>query len=105
MRLSLCITDNKPVWGEREKKKTLNVGLHSSPSLSCMQTGRPNCTDICEQRHYCLPEASQQVNAGPAIGQESPPTTQAESACGLREDTSHDKTLIDQIQVDMTALG
>lgn len=70
-----------------------------------MQTGRPNCTDICEQSRYCPPEASQQVNAGPAIGQESPPTAQAESACGLREDMSHDKTLIDQIQADMMALG
>lgn len=81
----------------------LNVGLHSTLSLSCMQTVRPNCTDICEHRHYCPPEASQQVNTGPAIGQESSPT----AACGLREDAllSHDKTLIDQIQADMMALG
>lgn len=105
MRLSLCISNNKPVWGERKKPPQLNVGLHSTPSLSCMQTGRPNCTDICEQWDYCPPEASQQVTAGPAIGQESPPTTQAELACGLREDMSHDKTLIDQIQADMMALG
>lgn len=52
------------------------LSLHSSPSLRCTQTKRPNYTDICSQKHYCLPEASQRVNACPLIAQESPPPTE-----------------------------
>lgn len=49
--------------------------LHSGPSLCCTQTKRPNYADICSQKHYCLPEARQRVNACLLIAQESPPST------------------------------
>lgn len=80
----------------------INVALHSTASLRCMQTRRPNFPYICKQRRHCPPEASQQVAAGPAIGQESPPQQHPQTLSVDSEETAlpPDKALMGKIECD-----
>lgn len=76
-------------WKKIALSPLMNVALHSTASLTCMQTRRGLIsTNICKQRCHCQPEASQQVAAGPAIGQESLPATLKNIACGLWENST-----------------
>lgn len=68
----------------------LALTAHSTPRLCYMQAKKPKYADICQQKHCCPPEASQQVNAGPAIGQESAPVRRIPAL-------SNDKPLTDKI--------
>lgn len=90
----------------KKKKNALSplitVALHSTASLSCMQTRRPNFPYICKQRRHCPPEASEQVAAGPAIGQESPPQQHPQTLSVDSEETAlpPDKALMGEIECD-----